>query len=81
MNTPAFSVVQTVRTAEQADMLITFLRNEGLHPVDINTSAHFSLAGAEIDFPIKVPTEELESARELLSAYGNPAPSAHETMA
>lgn len=76
MNTPAFSVARTVRTAVQAEMLITFLRHEGLHPIDINTSAHFSLAGAEIDFPIKVPTEELESARELLNAYDNSAPSA-----
>jgi hypothetical protein len=57
-------------------MLITFLRTEGLHPIDINTSAHFSLAGAEIDFPIEVPTEELDTARELLKAYDNSAPSA-----
>jgi hypothetical protein len=71
MNAPSFSVVRTVRTAAEADMLIAFLRSEGLHPLDINTSAHFSLAGAEIDFPIEVPTEELEAARELLKAYGS----------
>ncbi len=69
MNTPAFSVVRTVRTAVEADMLITFLRSEGLHPIDINTSAHFSLAGAEIEFPINVPTGELDAARELLKGY------------
>ncbi len=52
-------------------MLITFLRSEGLHPVDINTSAHFSLAGAEIEFPINVPTGELDAARVLLEGYDN----------
>ena len=76
MNPPAFSVVRTVRTAVQADMLISFLRGEGLHPNDINTSAHFSLAGAEIDFPIEVPTEELDAAQELLKAYDSSTPSA-----
>ncbi len=76
MNTPAFSVVRTVRTAFEADMLVAFLRTEGLHPIDINTSAHFSLAGAEIDFPIEVPTEELEAARELLKGYDHSAPGA-----
>jgi hypothetical protein len=69
MNTPAFSFVRTVRTAVEADMLITFMRSAGLHPLDINTSSHFSLAGAGIEFPIEVPTEELDSARELLKGY------------
>jgi len=76
MSTPSFSVVRTVRTAVEADMLITFLRAEGLHPTDINTSAHFSLAGAEIEFPIEVPTQELGAARELLKGYDNSAASA-----
>jgi hypothetical protein len=66
MNTAAFSVVRTVRTVLEADMLITFMRSAGLHPLDINTSSHCSLAGAEIEFPIEVPTAELTEARELL---------------
>jgi hypothetical protein len=73
MNTPAFSVVRTVRTAVEADMLITFMRSDGLNPLDINTSAHFSLAGAEIEFPIQVPTTELNAARELLKGYDDSA--------
>ncbi len=47
-------------------MLITFMRSEGLHPLDISLSSHFSLAGAGIEFPIQVPTEELDAARALL---------------
>jgi hypothetical protein len=76
MNTPSFSIVRTVRTAVEADMLITFMRTDGLHPLDINTSSHFSLAGAEIEFPIRVPTEELSAARELLKGYAGSARSA-----
>jgi hypothetical protein len=41
MNTPAFSVVRTTRTAGEADMLIAFMRSAGLHPLDLNTSSHF----------------------------------------
>jgi hypothetical protein len=76
MNPPAFSVVRTVRTEVEADMLITFLRSEGLHPTDINTSAHFALAGAEVEFPIQVPTDELRAARKLLKEHANSAPRA-----
>jgi len=69
MNTPAFSVVRTVRTAVEADMLITFMRSAGLHPLDLNTSSHFSLAGADIEFPIAVPSAELNLAREFLRSH------------
>ena len=47
-------------------MLIASLRSAGLHPLDLNTASHFSLAGAEIEFHIEVPTEELAAARDLL---------------
>jgi hypothetical protein len=66
MNTPAISLVRTVRTAVEADMLITFMRSAGLHPLDLNTSSHFSLAGADVEYRIEVPTEELNAAREFL---------------
>jgi hypothetical protein len=69
MNAPAFSVVRTVRTQAEAEMLISFLRSAGLHPLDLDTSSHFSLAGADISFHIEVPTTELEPARELLKSH------------
>ena len=71
MNTPAFSLVRTVRTAVEADMLITFMRNAGLHPLDLNTSSHFSLAGADVEFRIEVPTEELNAAREFFKGHND----------
>ena len=76
MNAPAISVVRTVRTAVEADMLITFMRSAGLHPLDLNTSSHFSLAGVDIEFRIEVPTEELKAAGDFLNGYDdsvNPA--------
>jgi len=57
-------------------MFITFLRSAGLHPIDIDTSAQFSLARADIEFPIEVPTHELGAARDLLKGYENAAPGA-----
>ncbi len=54
-------------------MLIAFLRSEGLHPVDINTSSHFSLAGADIEFRIEVPAGEADAARALLKGYDSSA--------
>jgi hypothetical protein len=68
MNNPAFSVVRTVRTAVEADMLIAFMRSAGLHPLDLVTSSHISLAGADIAFHIEVPTDELNQAREFLGS-------------
>jgi hypothetical protein len=50
-------------------MLITFMRSAGLHPFDLNTSSHFSLAGADIEFPIAVPSAELNAAREFLRSH------------
>jgi hypothetical protein len=69
MNTPAFTVVRTARTAVEADMLIAALRCAGLHPVDLDTSSHFSLAGADVSFHIEVPTSEVSEARALLNSY------------
>jgi hypothetical protein len=78
MNTPAFTVLSTARTAAEADMLISALRGAGLHPVDLNTSSHFSLAGAEVSFCIEVPTSEAGEARELLSSHESSSHEANE---
>ena len=67
MNTPAFTVVRTTRTLIEADLLIATLRNAGLHPVDLDISSHFSLAGSDVSYHIKVPTPEASGAKECLS--------------
>ena len=69
MNTPAFSVVRTTRTAIEADLLIAAMRSEGLHPLDLQTAGHFSLAGTDVSFHIQVPTAELTEVGEFLKTY------------
>ena len=69
MNTPAFSVARTTRTAIEADLLISALRAEGLHPLDLETAGHISLGGADISYHIQVPTSELAQVAEFLKAY------------
>ena len=53
-------------------MLIAVLRGAGFHPVDLVTSAHFSLAGADIAFRVEVPTSEASEAVEFLDAHDSP---------
>jgi hypothetical protein len=72
MNTPAFTVIRTTRTAIEADLIVSFLRSAGMHPVDFSISPHFSLGGAEGSFPIEVPTTEAKSASDLLKDYDKP---------
>ena len=73
MNTPAFSIVQTTQTASEADLLIAALRSAGLHPLDLDTTSHFSFAGLDISFHVEIPTAELAAAREFLSSYDSSA--------
>ena len=69
MDTPAFTVVRTTRTAIEADLLIAAMRSEGLHPLDLETAGHFSLAGTDVSFHIQLPTVELPAAGKFLKAY------------
>lgn len=75
MDTPAFTVVKTARTAIEADMLIGVLRSAGLHPLDLDTTSHFSIAGADVSFHIEVPTSEVGAAKALLDSFGSKAQS------
>ena len=72
MNTPAFTVVRTAQSAAEAEMMIAALRAAGFHPVDLDRSSHFTLAGADVSFHVEVPTEEAEEARDFLKSYGPP---------
>ena len=69
METPAFTTVAKVRTLAEADMLATVLCIAGLHPVEQGTFGHFSLAGADIEYRVEVPTEEADAAREVFQSH------------
>ncbi len=72
METPAFTTIASVRTLAEADMLAAVLRTSGLHPLEQGTFGHFSLAGADIQYRVEVPTEEADAAREALQTPATP---------
>jgi len=71
MSASAFSVIRTTRTAIEADLLIAVLRSNGLHPLDLNTAAHFSFAGTDVSYHVEVPTPEAKEAKKFLQALEN----------
>ena len=60
--------LKTVRTAGEADLVISLLRSAEFHPIDISMSSHFSVAGVDVSYPIEVPVTEASAAREFLAA-------------
>ena len=72
MNTSAFTVVRTTRTAIEADLLIAVLRSHGLHPLDLQTTSNFTLGGDDNSYNVEVPTAEAKEAKEFLQALDNP---------
>jgi hypothetical protein len=76
MNPPEFSVARTTQTAIEADLLISALRSEGYHPLDLLTAGHISVGGADISYHIQVPTDELAQVGAFLKAYDESLPAA-----
>lgn len=64
-----FATVRTTRTQVEADLLISVLSDAGLHPLELQTSGHISLAGADIDYSVRVPTSELAEADSVLRQF------------
>ena len=73
MNTQTFTTVRTTRTPMEAGLFIGILENAGLHPVGVDVASNISVGGAEIDYPVRVPTAEAAEARAILNAYDKPA--------
>jgi len=57
----------------EAGLFISLLENAGLHPVNVDIASSFLVAGAEIEYPVRVPTAEAAEAREVLDSYDKPA--------
>jgi hypothetical protein len=53
----------TTPNLAEADLLVSALRAAGLHPLEVRTWPHITLAGAEIAYTVEVPSEENELAR------------------
>ncbi len=66
MKASEFATVCTTRTPIEADLLISVLRDAGLHPLELGTFGHVFLGGADIDYAVRVPAAELLEAQDLL---------------
>jgi hypothetical protein len=69
MSTQAFTTVRSARTQVEAGLLISLLQQSGLHPLELGTAGHYSLAGVDVDYSVQVPSEEAEEAKNILTAY------------
>ena len=69
MSDQAFRTVRTARTEVEAGLLISVLQQSGLHPLELGTAGHYSLAGADIEYSVQVPSEEATEARQVHDAY------------
>ena len=54
----------------EADLAIALLRENGLHPADLRTTAHATFAGGESAYYVAVPEDEAREAISLLKAQG-----------
>jgi hypothetical protein len=77
---PTFTTIRTAQTAIEAELLMSALRYEELHPLELNTAGHFSLAGADISYQIQVPSEEAEKAREILDSVVSTSANTQEAL-
>ena len=62
--------VATFRTPWEADLAIVLLRENGLHPDELEISPHVTFAGADQTYRVRLPEGEMEDAAELLEARG-----------
>jgi hypothetical protein len=66
MRKTAFTTVDTVCSSGEAEQLMGLLRSAGLHPADLAVTTPLAPPGAATHFPIQVPTEETELAKDVL---------------
>jgi hypothetical protein len=58
MSTRTFTTIRSARTQAEAALLISVLGQAGPQPLDAEAAGHYSLAGADIDYPVQMPTTE-----------------------
>jgi hypothetical protein len=62
--------IAAIKEQAFAGLIISQLQEVGLHPIDISTSGHVSLGGAEQYYYIAVVKEEAAKAKEALIDLG-----------
>ena len=51
-------------------LIISLLKDNGYHPLELQTAPHVSIAGADIIYYVQIPDEEFESAKKFLKDQG-----------
>ena len=62
--------VCSFRTPARAELVASRLEKEGLHPLPIKLSSDIIVGGGDPFFYIRVPEEEVERARSVLTDLG-----------
>lgn len=58
------------RSYPEAGMVYSLLRANGYEPLDVQASAHCTLAGADQGYYVEVPESAIPAAREFLAENG-----------
>jgi hypothetical protein len=56
--------IYAAQSPQEAEILISLLRKNVLHPSNLEMSPHVSLAGADLWYYVRVPTDEVEAAKK-----------------
>ena len=62
--------IYAAQSAQEAEIVISLLRNNCLHPLRLEMSPHIPLAGADLWYYVRIPADETGAARELLKSGG-----------
>ena len=65
-----FKEIYATRDYGEAVTTISLLMASGFHPLELQTSSHVSIAGADVYYYVQVSDEESESAKEFLKDAG-----------
>jgi hypothetical protein len=68
MRKSPFITVFTTRMWGEADEIMGRLRKAGLHPADLSLTTPLTPPGANPTYPIEVPVEEVDLAREVMKS-------------
>ena len=66
-----FTEIFTAQSSSEAEIVIALLRANGIHPSDLEMSPRIGFAGADLWYHVRVPLEEVESAKEVLNSKGD----------
>ena len=58
------------KSSAEAGMMISLLKSNKFHPLELQTSDHLSFAGADMWYYVQIPEEEYEPVKKFLVKQG-----------